>query len=182
MRSFIAVYHCNKNNSSFLFLTFNHTDHWSPSAQKMSMYDCVWSWKDQSASSCVRRNYWIVVISYWIVRCTLICAVTSYCECTCCEFPESHVCVCVCVSSVYRGFGKQGFQCQGKSSFTNLFSAYGCGCVYGCSLSGVWLCVSVVLRAAGRHTVKSDLLAHLLTVCWCWQAGVKLEAGACQRW
>ncbi len=96
------------------------------------------------------------------------------------------------LSSVHRGFGKQGFQCQGKSSgsFTNPSAAYGCGCVDGCSLSEGVLCVCVcvcvcvcfvVFRAAGLHTVKSDLLALSLTACWCWQAGVELKAGACQQ-
>lgn len=41
--------------------------------------------------------------------------------------------------------------------------------------------VSYIRGASGLHTVNGDLLALLLMAGWCWQAGVKLKAGACEQ-
>ena len=85
-----------------------------------------------------------------VLMCVSMCDSISACVC-------AYVIVCASLvhslnftslSSVHRGFGKQGFQCQGKSSgsFTNPSAAYGCvwtdvPCLKECCYMRVCVCV-----------------------------------------
>lgn len=99
-----------------------------------------------------------------------------------------HVFVAWCVSckflnvltvlfSVHRGFGKQGFQCQGKSTAHSQILHY----IWLWECGRMFCLKECVLHHCRRVHCLNDLLALCLMLCWCWQAGVKLKVGACQR-
>lgn len=124
---------------------------------------------------CVRARE---IMCDWIC----VCARARHCQCISCEFPKSHSPVFLSTGALGSRDSSAKVRAAAHSQIPLLHMAVGVWTDVHCLKECCCVCVCFLYSgASGLHTVNGDLLTLLLMAGWCWQAGVKLKAGACQQ-
>lgn len=111
-----------------------------------------------------------------------VCARARHCQCISCEFPKSHSPVFLSTGALGSRDSSAKVRAAAHSQIPLLHMAVGVWTDVHCLKECCCVCVCFLYSgASGLHTVNGDLLTLLLMAGWCWQAGVKLKAGACQQ-